>query len=949
MKTQLIFSLIVSSLITVKAIANDSKYLINEMENVRNSLSLDDPKRGELTLRLADLYFDVSIQEGKAEGKKISEDQEQDFLQSSRKKALELYTYSLDEKVAKNKPTGENRLKVLFQMARLHTRLGEGKNAENLYKEILADSLVTKKMKEQSALALAEFYEEDAQMSLSRSYYNQSAELCKDVETCNYIYYRLGWLLYKDTKLDEAIVAMEKSLWLNENTIRENSLTDLILFMSNKESDGKVEFDKIEKIAKKANRPELKRQLVEAFYVAGNRLAGSNLLAELNKDDPNLYYEVRLLEEFYGFRKWDKVEQYLKSIGSKSSKDMPAKAEERKEIETTLRRFIVQVDSEMQVVKSLNVFLKQSIEIYLDFFPHDDQRKKMQAGWLSAVDDRKEKISMLGTWIKEDLKNGVDSLEVRKLRQTRLSLAQELKQNDIVLEEALAISKLLENSPEKDEFTYVAAREFYEQKKYNEAMPLFSNILTRAQSTQDVGQWAILSQNLILDIYNSQKNYDGIISQIAFWKKLPGVVSLKQEKELKEETLSMDKILLEAKFEKAVALKDTKEALEQFYEFCKSGQYVEKSCINAKVLSVKFKDQAKLVSVLELLKDESSLIVEYELMGRFKDAAKLLEKNQKSPTFESAIKIAFLYELELDYGSRNRVLESLTAHLSREKSLNKDQEKILFSALVEAGLINDKTLSLPWSTSYKLKVASQLESIKPNATAQKLLLSQKEGHGPIWSRLILAKAEDSFQKVNKVKFYGSQSKSLFTKRTKAIETFANEYKPILDGADLETRIYLLHMLKMTYKNMANEILNTPIPEGLDDETLANVTTQISTMADPFDRVNEDYDRLLTEQVNQITEADLKAKVTTNLNGNGQKIVQGYAQFISQPENKRNTASVSTMTDVQLSEVKTMISKLSVDPEDKVAMSQLIDIYTKNNNSRAAQYFVGRLENLKQVE
>lgn len=949
MKTQLIFSLIVSSLINVKAIANDSKYLIGEMEKVRNSLSLDDPKRGELTLRLADLYFDVSIQEGKAEGKKISEDQEQDFLQTSRKKALELYSYSLDEKVVKNKPTGENKLKVLFQMARLHTRLGEGKKAETLYKEILADSLVTKKMKEQSALALAEYYEEEANLSLSRTFYNQSAELCKDIETCNYINYRLGWLLYKDTKLDDAIVAMEKSLWLNENTIRENSLTDLILFMSNKETDGKIEFEKIEKIAKKANRPELKRLLVEAFYVAGNRLAGSNLLAELNKDDPNLYYEVRLLEEFYGFRKWEKVEHYLKSIGSKSSKDMPSKTEERKEIETILRRFIVQVDSEMQVVKSLNVFLKQSIEIYLDFFPQDDQRKKMQAGWLSAVDDKKEKVSMLGTWIKEDVKNSVDSIEVRKLRQTRLSLAQELKQKDVVLDEALAISKLLENSPEKDEFTYVAAREFYEQKKYNEAMPLFLNILSRAQSTQDVGQWAILSQNLVLDIYNSQKNYDGIIGQIAFWKTLPGVVSLKQEKELKEETLSMEKILLEAKFEKAVALKDTKEALEQFYEFCKAGQYIEKSCINAKVLSVKFKDQAKLVSVLEIVKDETSLIVEYELMGRFKDAAKLLEKTQKNSTFENATKVAFLYELDLDYTSRNRVLESLTAQMMREKSMSKEQEKILFSALVDATLINEKMLSLPWSTAYKLKVASQLESVKPNATAQKLLLSQKNGHGPIWSRLVLAKAEESFQKVNKVKFYGSQSKSLFTKRTKAIESFANEYKPILDGADLETRIYLLHMLKMTYKNMANEILNTPIPEGLDEETLANVTTQISTMADPFDRVNEDYDRLLTEQLSQITDTELKTKVTANLNGNAQKIVQGYAQFISKPDDKMTTSKNIAMNENQLDEVKSMKLKLSVDPEDKTAMSQLVEIYTRNNNTRAAQYFIGRLENLKQVE
>jgi hypothetical protein len=119
---------------------------------------------------------------------------------------------------------------------------------------------------------------------------------------------------------------MEKSLWSDETTIRENSLSDFLLFLSNKETNGLKELETIKKISQKAKRPELVRLLVEAFYVAGNRLAGSNLLADLNNSEPNLYYEVRLLEEYYGFRKWDKVTNYLTVLEKRKTIDIPKKS-----------------------------------------------------------------------------------------------------------------------------------------------------------------------------------------------------------------------------------------------------------------------------------------------------------------------------------------------------------------------------------------------------------------------------------------------------------------------------------------------------------------------------------------------------------------------------------------------------------------------------------------------
>jgi hypothetical protein len=915
--------------------ANDSQYLISEMEALRDSLKIEDPARIDLTLRLADLYFDVSIQEGKGE--------DQDALKKNRLKAFELYKQSLNGTDSLKKATGLNKIKIQFQMARLLSRLDEGKMAESYYLDIIANNESPKKMVEQSALALAEWHEDEAKYPEAKKYYDKAVANCSDRNSCNYANYRLGWLYYKDTKLDDAIVTMEKSLWTDDTTIRENSLTDLLLFVSNKDkTDGTRELEMIRKIATKAKRPELVRQLVEAFYVAGNRFAGSNLLAELNKEDPNVYYEVRLLEEFYGFRKWDKVQQYLSIIEKRKPADLPKKAEEAKEVQTILRRFIVQVDAEMQVVADLKSVLKRSIDSYLSLYPKDEMRTKMQAGWLAVVEDKNEKMAKLDSWIKEDIALKIDPLETRKLRQARLSMAQETKNSKIIIEDAIGIAEILKGTKEADEFYYVGAREQYVSKNPTSALLNFKTVLANSKSRKEITNWTILSQNLILDIFNSQKNYDGIVTQVGFWKDL--VASVPMTEEITKETKSMDQILVQAQFEKAFTLKDTKLALDSFYNFCMTGQYPEKSCPNAKVLSVKFKDQEKLVNVLEKMDDKESLAVELELMGRFSDAASVREKFELStPIAQNYLNIAFLYELDQNLNERDRVLAKMVDVFKTEKKLPAEIEKATFVALDEANLIDEKTLLMPWSPGMKIKIASRLEVENPSAEAKKALLSVNEGHGAVWAKVVLSKLEEDFNSTNKIKFYGAQSKKLFKQRTASLDKFASTAKPMLDSADLETRVYILHMLKMAYKNIANEILNTPIPDGLDAETLNQVTTQISTMADPFDRVNEDYDRLINEQLAAMTDVLVKEKVSKNLTG----AVANYANFIEYSGNEKGEKYTAVKMDHNPANL--MRKKLLAEPEDKKTLIGLKEYYTLNKNPRFAAYYASRVENLKQVE
>lgn len=936
MKNKIILVAIISGLLLTHAQANTTDYLIVEMEELRASLEADDPARIDLTLRLADLYFDASIKEGD----KSSEE----AMQESRVRALNLYRQSLNGTDGVAKAEGATRIKIEFQMARLLSRLGENKEAENYYYSVESSELATKKMKEQASLALAEWFEEDARFEKSKTFYDKAISLCEVRSACNYAHYRKAWLYFKDTKLDLAIKEMKASLWTTDTEVRESSLQDLVLFMSNMDSNGENELSYIKDLATKLNRPELVTQLVEAFYVAGNRKAGSHLLAYLNEQSPSLYFEVRLLEEFYGFRNWDQVDNYLNKLAKRRKADLPQKSENALEVNKILRRYLVQIDSETQVIAELNDYLKRSIDIYLNIYPNDDLRKKLQQGWLKAEESEEQKVVRLGQWIKEDLALGIDANEVRKLRQTRLSLAQKLNQSDVVIEEGMAIAALLKGSPEADEFEYVAARERYAKKEYAQALPIFKTIVARSVERKDFGKWSILAQNLVLDIYNQQKNFQGIIDQVALWSAATAGV---ENKDIVRENKNMEQIQLEARFEKAAKLSDGPESLQAFFDFCFDGVYPDKSCPNAKVLAVKFSDQQKLVKLLEREGNERDLMVEYERMGRFGEAAKLQEKLELAPLgkkldYEIYLKVALLFELDQNFGERNRILNRLIVAMKGEKSIPAELEGAIFLTLDEAGLIDTTSLFLPWSLGRKLALATRLEMERPSTATQKLILAQSESTGPVWSKLILSKVQKEFATVSKIKFYGRGSEWLFKKRTKAIDQFVTTAKAHLEGADLETRIYLLDMLERTYAQMTEDILATPLPADLDEETLTQVQIQLQTMVEPFEKVRADYESLKTQQLAsfEVTNPEQVA-MKERILGNLSSAPQTYDQFIAD-----SPQVFANVIDKPFEGIAEYQAQLLTSPSDVAQLSKLKNYFEANKMLRLSAYYTDRIESLK---
>lgn len=911
------------TLLLLSSFAFADEYLINEMESLKKSLDKNDPDRVELSLRLADLYFDVSIQEGSG-----------DNIISHRENAFKLYEDVLFGRDGLTKAKPESAVMIKYQIARVAGKLNRIGTSKKYYHQVFVDELSSKKLKRESALALAEYYEEDVNFAKADKFYSHGIELCESIETCNYAHYKKAWLLYKEVRLDEAIVELKKSLWDSRKQARDKVINDLLLFFSAAVTDGHKELAFIDDLAKKTNQPDLIRKLVESFYGAGNRIAGSNVLVEWNKKNSSLFYETRLLEEFYGFRNWEKVKKYLSAIEKRSQKDLPRNKEDAKNLNDMYKRIIVQLDSDADQDMTYAPELMRVIDIYLGFYPNDDMRKKLQQGWLKAQTDNKKEIAKLKTWIKEDIGFGIDNKEIRKLRQTRLSLAQKEKMSDVVLEESLALSKLLKGD-EAREFKYVYTHENYKLKKLDTALPLFLELAKIEGNTPD--KWAIRSQNLALDIYNTKKDFKALSTQAALWT---ANSELAMNPELKKEMREMSLAKVQADFEHTASLGESKEALDKFYGFCFNKVFEEKSCANAKVLAVKLKDQTKLVALLEKAKDEKALMIEYELMGKFSEAAKLQEKFnlKKKSDISTYFKIALLYEIDQNFKDRDRILNKLISKVKRDKKIDPTWEGALYLTLNEAGLINSKTLMLHWSLANKLKIANRLENNNSNKSSKKILTSGLTYTGPHWAKFVLSKIQRLDKRQAKTSFYGRNSQVLFKRRVRRIEALNKEIVKYLDGADIETRIYLLDIAKKAYLGLSTEILSTPLPEGLTEEIMMQVQAQLSQMATPYSKVAEDYTRLQNEQL-----ATLSTDEKLNYENKLEDFDLDYVSFIKIEKQKEN----KNLAELDFSEFKTFKSQLNQKPDSLQTLMKLENFYKKNNAPRMAAYFTGRINSLKE--
>lgn len=898
--------------------------LIKDMESLRDSLPFKDAGRPPLTRRLADLYFQHAIDADKnliLHGKGNPNE-----VARLREKAFKLYSEALDgEKGIYPIAAGELKIRIQFQQARLERMNGKTLGALKTFQMITDSKEISLELRREALLTVAEIQDELGKWRESAEAYEKALPLCQGAEAISYVHYRLAWSYFRNNQVERAQNEIAKALFDAKGNPKDQVIADYIQFLAATPStDGQTQLQMIEPLAQKINQATLIDELGEAFFAIGNRKAGVTVFAYVNRIRPNAFYTSRLAEEYYGFRLWDELSLTLSNLATLSINDLEEK--KRDAVDKILRRLVVQLDGERKSNKGqYSEEVLKSIDIYLAAFPNSDVVDKMREGWLAAQTDDTQRIDRLAQWIATETK----AEKIQVYRQERAALALKLKNYPVIQDEALALETSISDKSKKREWGYIRAKAFFDEGNDAQALTLFQQIADPS-SFEKPDKWAIQAQHLSLELFNRQKDYKSLANQAALWtnnKVVKGAAA--------SEVAVMQKAQDEALFEEAASLGESPLALEKFLSFCQSGLYPEKSCANAKVLAIQLKDQLALITVLEIQKDEPALAVEYERMGRFSQAAKLQEKSLKvSSTDMDYLKIALLYQLAEAQNERLRILKDLAAKLVKNKKVNPELESILKNTFQTSGFSPSEMLRIPWSAETKLALSAYyVDQGFDDAQAKKLVLNSKVETGAAWVANVIASLKGFDQKQRAIKFYGSNSRALFQRRMNAIGLFATKTKTILSQASEPVRAYLLQELARAYNELDEEIMQTPLPEGLEAEQITQVQAALESLAQPLRQEAEVFTKLKDEQL-AVAGAEWSDIVA-----------QGSVAILEKIKIK---PQILAQTEYDKNKVQSALKSLETNPADKRALETLKSEFDSAGNLAAKAYFTDRLAEMEQL-
>jgi hypothetical protein len=890
--------------------ANSDEFLIRETESLRNTLSLSDPSRLPLTLRLADLCMEDAASAEYSRKLKLQ------------RQALSLY----DEALASGgsgRLEGPARIRVEFQKARILSELGEVDRALPIWKQV-ARQRDLRDLAREAALKLAE----SGDVANAASWYAIALELCSGGDLCSYVHYKRAWLYKQASKnglADErAISEIELALFDSKGQVREEALRDYLVFLGEFGGDlGKASaISKVEALSQRLQRPHMMGELAEAFFAAGNKAAGTVALAQAQRRMPQFARLCRLAEEQYGARDWDAFRLSLEELASPAAVRLMAKAgdSERVEGEKLLRRLVIQLDGERISQPDRKADFQKSTLVYLSLFPASAERAKFQEGFLASEQDATLKLDQLARWIEAEPTNA-------RLREFRASIAQKAGMNALVASEMSALARISGSR----EHRYLEARALYEGKDYARALPIFRELASASKFPQGrPDRWAVQSQNLVLDILamdKSARGLDQVMAQASSWVDAPwaavNALSTGVASELAGEIAGMRRVRDQARFEKAVLLGQSPEALVQFMDFCRQGFFADKSCENARVLSIQTRNQPALIEVLSLLgpAQHAVLASELERSGEFGRSADLLEKQGFSAgqaSAQAAFKIALLRELSGDGPAWSRAVSALMSKVaSGSLKLSEAEERLWLSMARDSGVLaTGSGLALKGlkSPAVRGQLAEQLEQLGHGSSeTRKIILGSALMTGPTWKRWVFEDLESRISEQKKISFYGRNSKALFERRLKAVATLASQADSWIAKGDESVRVAIASKLQGVYEDLAREIRESPIPDGIPQEAIPELKAGLEEMARPFEEKAKVYSAAVVPVADSL------------VSQSAHPLQAGEAV---QPNTKR---------------IGSAMARLARNPDSVAVLTELRDEYRSLRKERLASYFEGRIQ------
>jgi TolA-binding protein len=892
---------------------------INELYSLSQKFRKS-PERGEIWLRLGELYveksklvqyriqtdFDKKIADWEAKGRKGTPPKiDMDAPQIYNKKAIELYGWFI-----KDFPTSRKLDQAYFFMGFNFVELGQVKRGTAYYEKLTKDFPKSAYVTE-SYFATGEYYFENNDYKKAGENYKAVLKTPRS-RIYPFAMYKLAWCSYRNGQPAVAISYLEKVIELSEENVNQESedgkqvnkirladeaYNDLILFYPDVKSfeSASTYFERM------GGQKRVYSSLEKLGYLysdRGNREAAKYIfqqLIEMNPDSPkNFDFQYQIVQNYsaggsrQAFR--EELFNWITNYNSDSAwahanpKDVQRSFEQR---ESTLRGYILNEHKALQ--KSRNPtgqkLTKNLYELYVKEFDKSTNAAEMRFFYGELLYDMNE-FELASTQYKWVIQNAPGSQysgpsalnvilatekalpsdkELEKIRGQSLEPFMFSKEEQDFVTAAESYTQKFPKAEKVLDIRFKVGRLYYAHNYFDQALVIFKDIVNKNPKSE----FAAYSANLILDIYNLRKDYEGLAKAGQELLSTPG---------LKSSDVNMDiqNVVEKAKFKEGQDLETKKDfvgsakAYEQFSKTYPSSTLSPIAKFNAGINYERAGDLPKAVVLYsaflaspgkenEKQRKETRRLVGriYEKTGQLKKAAEEFEKFTADYPTDALTPDLYFNSAVIWTGFKNysRAIKNYEMFQKTSKKANKMDTLFLIGEIYEKKgnlatangyyeqYINagPRDMRLVITAAYRIaKNAEKANNIKKSEEwFKKVIGLHKRAGGDIGAR---ESAEAQFKFVQptlqeliatRIPNNPQQQGPAIQRKLALVNRLNQELAPIVKLDVGEYVVASLATAGQAYENISDSIYKVPIPKGFNAEQQQQYMAEVDKVAGPL--------------------------------------------------------------------------------------------------------------------
>lgn len=591
---------------------------INELFKLTQKFK-NSPQRGELWLRLAELYvekagvidfrkqgeFDQQLKEYQAGRRKTKPILDLSDAKEYNRKAIQLYEW-----FARDFPKDDKMDQALFFLGYNNFELNNLEKGKDYYDRLTKEHPNSPYVIE-THFALGEFHFENEKWAQAKEHYEKVARF-KRHRLFTFSLYKMAWCEFrsgntlKALKTMETLIRYSKELAnmervqgrknINKGKLESEGLRDIVVFYGDIADPDKAPPYFKALAGKDAN--NYLEKLAFLYSDKGNLQGARYLFKYLIQENPNspkaFDYQFQIVKLFSTAKKSkefrDELFSWVRDYGTSSSwyqanqtnKDLIDNSNKLRE--QTLRTYILQQHQTAQNSRAAfsQALAMEGYRVYLAEIKEGPNVADMHFYYAELLYDLK-KFEDAGTqylWVTQNAKDS--KYYSRAFENVLIALEKDLPKDEEI---AAQVGKTVElqpvdpravkfinagteyvqkipNAEKAPEIKFRIGRLYYQHNQFDQAIPFFKDIVAKHPKTK----YAEFSANLMLDAYNLKKDYAGLEKAGGELLTLPGIADSKAGSDIRQ-------VLEKSSFKRAQDLevnKDYAGSASQFEAFAKS-------------------------------------------------------------------------------------------------------------------------------------------------------------------------------------------------------------------------------------------------------------------------------------------------------------------------------------------------------------------------------------------